>query len=337
MGGNLFKTVRRHDDVEFKIKSKMVGDIFDNVGLPTYTIPYLSDKESHGDLDLIVCRQNFTKEHLYFITNRYEYAINGKQTTLSDVIHLDHFVNAIDTVSFNYDNLQVDLIFINEESLDFAIKYHSYNDLGGILGCCMKQLGFSLGREGLFIDYVPIDGHGAYPIFYTKNFAKVCKVFELDDSIYYGSNSLSNVVEMFEYLKNWKYFNSDWMNPKLMNATRRNRAAKRTIFKQITELANHCGGVHNITDIDDDFIDNFDQSYVDYQKEMAYNKSLEKVKRKESFSLKRMEKVLGYTPENYGKLFQTISLHYESVGMVVQDATIEMTDEEFEAMIQRHI
>lgn len=330
MGGNLFKNAKRHDDVDFKRKQHEVVCILQDLDIDVHKIPHLSGKDSHGDLDLILNRDTFTVDDLYHIASLYPYAINGKHVNIhqlpSDTFQ-DYF-DKIDNLSFLYRDLQVDLIFIEEESVDFAIKYHSYNDLGGIIGCVTKQLGYSLGREGLFTEVVPIDGYGKYKIYYTKDFKQFCDVFELDQSIYYGNSTLVDVEDMFEYLKKWKYFNSHWMNPELMNSTRRNRAAKRKVFNQITELCNENGAVFNWKKEPPVLSHYFDTNDIQMQYSNVYMLARMKQDEKQSMSLERMVKVLGYEPENYSHIFMKLSEKY-GVPVTARAATHKMDDEQF--------
>ena len=330
MGGNLFKNAKRHDHDAFIRKQKAVINILSELNIDVRPIPHLSRKDSHGDLDLILNKDTFTIDDLYHIASLYPYAINGKHVNIhqlpSDTFQ-DYF-DKIDNLSFLYHDLQVDLIFIEEESVDFAIKYHSYNDLGGIIGCITKQLGYTLGREGLFTEIVPIDGYGKYKIYFTKDFKKFCEVFELDDRIYYGGNTLGDVHEMFEYLKQWKYFNSHWMNPELMNSTRRNRAAKRKVFNQITKLCDSEGAVFNWKHEPPNLEHHFDADDLNDQRENVYKLAKLDEDKKKSMSLERMVKVLGYEPENRSHIFMKLSEQYGGP-VTARENTYKMTDEQF--------
>lgn len=330
MGGNLFKNAKRHNHDTFIRKQKEVINILSELNIDVRPIPHLSKKDSHGDLDLILNKNTFTIDDLYHIASLYPYAINGKHVNIHQLPSdtFQEYCDKIDNLSFDYHDLQVDLIFIEEESVDFAIKYHSYNDLGGIIGCITKQLGYTLGREGLFTEIVPIDGYGKYKIYFTKDFKKFCEVFELDDSIYYGGNTLGDVHEMFEYLKKWKYFNSHWMNPELMNSTRRNRAAKRKVFNQITELCDIEGVVFNWKHEPPNLEHHFDGGDLKNQQDNAYKLAKTKVDEKRSMSLERMVAVLGYEPHNSNHIFMKLSEQYGGP-VTARENTYKMTDEQF--------
>ena len=335
MGGNLFKDLRRHETAELKAKEITIKEWLTlDLNIDCHSIPCLSDKDSHGDLDLIVNRQTFSLDDLYSIATLYDYTINGKHVNIHQIPYDDllEIFKRMDVVSFNYFKLQVDLIFIDEDSVDFAIKYHSYNDLGGIIGCITKQLGYSLGREGLFYEILPIEGYSKYKIYLTKDFKEFCDVFEVDDSIYYGTNSLANVDEMYDYLKKWKYFNSEWMSPSLMNSTRKNRASKRTVFTQIENMAKHENGCINYDKPAPELIYNFNEDVIEEQVKEAYRLAEIERKRKLSFSKERMVRVLGYEPENCQHIFLNMSMRYGGPDQT-RKATSEMTDDEFKQFI----
>ena len=307
MGGNLFKNISRHGTKRLEEKSFKITKILESFSIDYRHIPYLSEKSSHGDLDIIVSRETLTDDFIEYIVNNFQYAINGKFTNywLLEEHQRVEVKHKLDTLSFNYDGLQTDLIVISQESIDFSQMYHAYNDLGGIIGCITKQLGYNLGREGLFNEHVPIDGYGKYKIYLTKDFSVFLDKFELDDSIYYGDKTLANVRELFEYLKSWKYFNSDWMNPHLMNATRRNRAAKRKVFNEVTDLANNQGGVLNWTSKAPlllTFDNNIEEQIRRNTEHAQYKKDT-----KLSMSKERLVNVLGYEPDNINQVFMAIS------------------------------
>lgn len=335
MGGNLFKNAKRHDNNSFQRKQHEVINYLNNeLNIDVRPIPHLSHKDSHGDLDLILNKDTFSIDDLYHIASLYPYAINGKHVNIHQLPQesFQEYFDKIDNLSFDYNDLQVDLIFIDQDSVDFAVNYHSYNDLGGIIGCITKQLGYSLGREGLFQEVVPIDGYGKYKVYLTKDFKEFCQVFELDDSIFFGDNTLRDVEDMLQYLKNWKYFNSHWMNPVLMNSTRRNRAAKRKVFNQITELCDKHGSVVNWSTKSPELLKHFDQEHIQEQYDLAYQLAEQKVDEKRSMSKERMVKVLGYEPSNVNHIFMKMSELYGGPAIARQH-TYKMTDNEFKTII----
>lgn len=335
MGGNLFKNSTRHNTSYLKEKEDSIKNLLSSYGVIAYSIPYLSEKETHGDLDLIVVSETFTEHVMYSLIDKFKYAINGKHVNMKQIPWDDakDIYNRLDIFSFDYDSLHVDLIMIPEQSCEFAVKYHSFNDLGGIIGCITKQMGYSLGREGLFYEHVPIDGYGKHKVYLTTDFFTFCEVFELDDSIYRGENDLSNVNEMFEYLKNWKYFNSDWMNPQLMNATRRNRAAKRKIFNEITTLCHEEGGVKNFdANPYPDLMVHFDKDWIEEQHKENYKKSYVLKDKKYAMSLDRMTKVLGYTPDNASHIFMLISNMFGG-NAYAKEHLYNISDEEFKQLL----
>lgn len=336
MGGNLFKDARRHNTNEVRRKEYQIKDMLAmDFDIDVRSIPCLSEKETHGDLDLIVNRDTFTIDDLYVLTALYPYAINGRHVDLSTIPTDEHdnIFDRIDVLSINYHELQVDLIFIDSSSVEFAVMYHSYNDLGGIIGCITKQLGYSLGREGLYVDYKPIDGYGKYKIYLTKDYKEFCRIFDLDDTIYYGGGCLVNVNDMLDYLSKWKYFNSDWMNPNLMNSTRKNRAAKRKVFNEITELANGVGGIINHETAEPSLMDKFNLVLMDQQRSDALKDATVKMDMKRSFSKQRLVTVLGYEPPDINTIFRIIS---ESLGGpdLARQRTYEMTDDQFRELVK---
>lgn len=320
MGGNLFKC-RRYNTDELIEATKEIGDILDTYNVHWSTIPFLSGKLDHGDLDLLVDRSTVSDEFLEYMANHFDFKINGKATTLKSTKNTDVF-------SFLWDELQTDLIFIDRDSFDFAVNYHAFNDLGGIIGASIRPMGFRLGREGLYYTKEIYPSTGNKNIYLTKDFFEFLKVFELDPSIYTGEATLNDVRDMVDYLKGWKYFSVTYTNPEHMGSARKNRARKRSVFREVCEYATDEGLTDNYTPTDDLFemlSTQFDARYVEEQLRVAEDKAVETLKKKYQFSAERMKNVLGYLPENTSKIFEMFSSAYPSP----REAAANMSDDEF--------
>lgn len=97
-------------------------------------IPWYSNKESFGDLDLI------TDPLCY---DDYETIAN----TLDP--YRERFKRNREQISVYYRGLQVDLIPTREDLKEVALAYYSYNDLGNLMGQVYKRLGLKYGHQGL--------------------------------------------------------------------------------------------------------------------------------------------------------------------------------------------
>lgn len=120
MGGRALKLVptRRYDRSEFEIISKELIEIlsktFKKIAMPLY----YNNKLSFGDADILV--QSNDKVHMR------EYI----ETTFNpgEIFHNGN------CWSFDYKELQVDIITTSAEHFDSNFMYLSYNDLGNLIG-----------------------------------------------------------------------------------------------------------------------------------------------------------------------------------------------------------
>lgn len=328
MGGNLF-TCRRYTTEEMVPVVCKVGNTLSYFQVKWSTIPYLAAKQDHGDLDIIVSRQSISNEFLRYIEETFDYRVNGKECGMKEPQN-------IDVLSFLHEELQVDLIAIDEESCDFAVNYHAYNDLGGIIGSSLRPIGVKVGREGFYYEYEALPNTGNQRVYLTKNFKKFLDAVELSDHIYYGGKTLADVSDMIDYLKDWKFFNVEYIDPENMNATRKNRARKRKNFVAFTEEARRRGLSSNYHKGDYDinyFVAMFDHDYISDQLEAIEERAFNIVQKRYMFSLQRMEKVLGYSPDDHGEIFRIFSETYPNPKEVASN----MTDSEFKDALEEII
>lgn len=328
MGGRLF-TCRRYYTGDLLKLSFDIGILLSTQHVKWSYIPFLTEKKDHGDLDIIVSRYSVSYDFLKYISENFEFKINGKVSGIKNV-------NNIDVLSFLYEELQVDLIFIDEPSFDFAVHYHSYNDLGGIIGSCIRPIGVVLGREGFYYNYESLPSTGVRKVYLTKNFRKFLDAVELNDDIFYGGRKLNDVGDMVEYLKDWKFFNVDYINPENMNATRKNRARKRSTFVGFIEEAEKRGLSSNYRKEDygvEYFIEKFDSTFINDQINQIDKIAEKIVNDRYMFSLQRMEKVLGYSPTNYGEVFRIFSKTYPRP----KEVATNMTDSDFKDALEKII
>jgi len=138
MGGNaLSKPSKRLSRDEFFRVQREVLDKFEDANLGLYTfypIKAYLEKDSFGDLDILYTAASVRmpmREVIKKVFGDVEVVSNG------------------DCTSFDYDGFQVDMIWSNDESFDFAYQYFNWNDLGNFIGRTAHRLGFKFGHDGL--------------------------------------------------------------------------------------------------------------------------------------------------------------------------------------------
>ncbi len=324
MGGNLFQC-RRYSTEEFEDMKVGISDLLEEHDVEFAFIPYISKKESHGDLDVIVTRESLSDNFLEYMANHYDFCINGKVCGLKDRSNIDVF-------SFLEDELQVDLIVIDAESFEFAVHYHSFNDLGGIIGSCIRPLGFVLSREGLYYSQEFIPSTGAQKIYLTKDFFEFLSVFELDNSIYSGHNTIRDIDHMVDFLREWKYFNVDYADPSQMNSRRKHRAGKRKVIQAFFDEVKARSLTSNYSaspELFESIKSCFDREYLARQINEAEDKAKEVRRFVYALSSDRVRDVLGYLPENVGQVFSVFAKMHSNP----KQAAFDMSDSEFKETI----
>ena len=98
---------------------------------------YFSDKESFGDLDVVI--SNIDKEFIEKIFSPEEIFENGN----------------IFSFSYNFEDkiFQIDFIIVSEKNFRFASFYYSFGDTGAIIGAMSKAWGLTFSDKGLFHNF----------------------------------------------------------------------------------------------------------------------------------------------------------------------------------------
>ena len=121
MGGRALKSVetKRISRVEFdKFSKEIVKSLkltFNKVGIPFF----YKKKESFGDIDIILSNEGFDgniREYIEETFNPNEIFYNGN------------------VYSFDYNAVQIDLIFTSDEDFESTLNYMGGNDLGNFIG-----------------------------------------------------------------------------------------------------------------------------------------------------------------------------------------------------------
>ena len=121
MGGRALKSVqtRRYERAEFDEISVELMDMlkpdFKRVAMPLF----YKNKQSFGDADILLSMQGFDGNMRRYIEETFN---------PNEIFHNGN------CWSFDYKELQVDLITVAAEDFDTNLMYLSYNDLGNFIG-----------------------------------------------------------------------------------------------------------------------------------------------------------------------------------------------------------
>ncbi len=223
MGGTAFKHLgydsERMTVSEFKQYEQEIVNILDKLGIENYKIPYVKEKDSFGDIDIIVVKQNdvgiFDKivENISLFGLTEDFIVRNKQ--FMSILYKQKY--------------QVDFISTSKEYAEYNVNYLSYNDLGNLIGRVIKESGFRHGHDGLY--YVYREGnHYKQLIPLSKDYYKTLEILGLDPSVF--KKGFDTFTDMFEYVASCQYFKKSRFDLDNLNNRNRVRDRKRKVYNQ---------------------------------------------------------------------------------------------------------
>jgi len=216
MGGNALKSTftRRYKKQEFEDLFKELKPILLAIfGTKVELVKSYTNKESFGDIDILVFNTGFEKKQVFELLTRY----------FGDIeIHHNHNV-----YSFAFKELQVDLIFTSENSWETSRAFFAYNDLGNLMGKIYHRVGLKYGHTGLV--YVFRNKDKVYrKTVICRNPKKIFEWIDLDYTRFL--KGFDNVEDIFDYVIGSKYFNAESFYLENLDAKNRKRNRKRVNF-----------------------------------------------------------------------------------------------------------
>ena len=249
MGGNALKNIetRRYARDEFEIMAdRIVRTLNSNIGVDAVCIPFYHTKESFGDLDILY--QTSSDERL------------TKQAII-DLFDPDEIIVNYDVISFNVNQLQVDVIHSPQATFDYAKSYFAWNDCGNLIGKLCHKFGLKHGHQGLL--FPMRDGDNMFAeILVTLEHDKTLEFLGLDPEAH--RRGFDTLEDMFKFICSSKYFNPKFFAFESMNHIARIQDKKRDTYNRFLAYANAYQGpvweptVQNKADYLDFLFDSFD-------------------------------------------------------------------------------
>lgn len=220
MGGNALKLAktRRYSAKEY---FDILPELLDKAKtLFSNAVPTLAyrEKESFGDADILCLVDK-------------EITINIKQWIQQTYNPTEIFVNN-SVYSFDYKELQIDLILVSQSNWQSSITYYSWNDLHNLIGKLFHRFGLKWGMDGLKYVY-NIDGKRLGKIYLTKSYKEAFKMVDLNVERY--ERGFNNLEEIFEFVIASKYFNPYIFDLENLNKVNRDRDKKRSTYAKFIE------------------------------------------------------------------------------------------------------
>lgn len=225
MGGLALKNchTRRYERKEFEQISEELITIlekdFKRVAIPLF----YKNKPSFGDADIILSMEDF----------------NGNMRTyVEDTFSPNEIFHNGKCWSFDYKELQIDLITVSGEDFDSNYNYLSYNDLGNYIGKIAHGFGLKYGQEGLVYDHY-FKGSKIGRILISKDYDKIYEFLGLSyDRWKEGFNELEDI---FKFISESPYFNWEYLQLENNNRVNRERDAKRKSYMSfLTYIDENC-------------------------------------------------------------------------------------------------
>jgi len=215
MGGKALKHTytRRYERAEFEeIKKEIypkLNKYFSQVAVPLY----YRNKESFSDIDFVVGIQE-------------DFKFNIKEV-IQELFHPNEIFHNNDCYSFNYKELQVDLITVNSINFESNLIYLSYNGLGSLIGRLSKKFGLKYGKDGLWYEH-EFKGLkiASFPV--SKDYQKIFSFLGLDFNKWrLGFDELEDI---FKFVAESSYFDWRIFQLKELNSMDRKRNLKRSFY-----------------------------------------------------------------------------------------------------------
>ncbi len=214
---------------------------FKRVAMPLF----YKNKKSFGDADLIVSMEGFNR-------NVRDYIVDTFKPT--EIFHNGN------CYSFDYKELQVDLITLAPEHFDSNEMYLSYNDLGNFIGRIAQGFGLKYGQEGLWYEHY-FKGMNIGRIQVSKDYKEIYKFLGL--SYERWEQGFDELEDIFAYIATSPYFNWKLFQLDKLNKINRDRNLKRKSYMSFLEWMdkNVADDKHEF-EFKDTYLDNKD-AYID--------------------------------------------------------------------------
>ncbi len=216
-GGRALNTpTRRYERAEFDKISIELIDILKKDFKEVFMPLFYRNKQSFGDADILVSMEDFKLNMRAYIL---------------DVFHPNEIFHNGNCWSFDYKELQVDLITVPSLEFDASKHYFSYNDLGNFQGALMHQFTFKINIDDNEVDCVLKYGQEGFflkayynsvklgKIIISRDFDRIVKFIDLDVNIW--KNGFNDLEDIFKYICDSKYFS--WELFQLVNLNKINR------------------------------------------------------------------------------------------------------------------
>lgn len=285
MGGRALHGVaftRRYEKNEyFKLRAEVTSKLIAAFGRHFHFVAAYSDKESFGDLDIVVDKAEISQSSL--------------EGFIIEELKSKGLVKNSDVWSFEYKEFQIDLVFAVWP--DWTALWMDFNDVSNLIGRVAHKFGLKFGQNGMYLP-VRAGDEKLGEILVSRNF-DACLDFLGFDSAWHerGFDSLDDI---YRFVSSSKYFNKDIYLLDNRNAKSRIRDAKRPTYTGFLKYCETLPSDHPKYEFNPDKSSYLDMIFDEFQAyhsvKLQYNALLKEHASEKAFKLKfNGDLVRGYT------------------------------------------
>lgn len=234
MGGKALTDglTRRQTREEYFQKSFEVTTILNSqVDLYSKLTKTYTQKDSFGDSDIIY----FSPEPLSKDDVEYLFQ-DSKEVKRNNTV-----------ISFEYKEMQVDLIWAHSDYFWFCYEYHGNHDLGNFIGKLAHKFGMKFGHDGLWLP-IRDDTQHVQDVLVTRDHRKAMEFLGFDYEVY--RNGFNTPEEIFQYVTTSPYYNPDFYLLENNNTISKMRDKKRPSYNAFLKFGAEYTGQRWLPDSD---------------------------------------------------------------------------------------
>jgi len=252
MGGKALsiKTVRKDTNELYHIFNDIKKYLYE---YDIFMTKFYRNKKDHGDLDVLVKTYNIDK--IIEIAN--------------NIKHNEINING-NTITFDYNNFQIDFICINDSIWNISKVFFSYDPVGNLLGKIAHGFGLKFGFNGL--TYKSVGKRSIKVITLSKDPYIIFDFLGYNfDEFRKGFDDLNDI---FNFVINGKFYDKDLFAPNNLKNYDRKRSLKRESFRKFLEFSKNTKSKYNFND--SDYIDYINNKFSGFKKNVILHVEKEK-------------------------------------------------------------
>lgn len=219
MGGNVFThlgyTAQRMDRKTFDKVLNKVHNFLDELNIKYHDIAFIHNKKDFGDIDILIEYDDSNNVFEKIKENNYKLCATN-ETTIKNGKVLSVLVDGL---------YQIDFIKERKELVEYHQAYLSHNDLGNLIGRCVKESGYKHGHDGLYYTLYNESKSHKKEFLISTDYRTVLNLLGL--SVEQFDSGFETVEDMFDYISSNKYFKSSYYKFENLNNRNKVRDAKR--------------------------------------------------------------------------------------------------------------